>query len=194
MIKKQKGRTSAGSERRTAGTDRRSARPDRRTARPESVHGVRQQPQKRKAKTSARMRKMRKKRIKNTVLLVVLMLILICGAGILLQFFRGGIGSGPVMAYSTSKEFQHQNMAGTSQKAKAFAADLCVVSGDQSMDSVSLEQDQKGVLLNLKDLVRESLLSGFFYCRLKLRGLIVEQPFFKIGFFQRIFARLKIRR
>lgn len=151
MIKKQKGRTSAGAERRTAGADRRSVRPDRRTARPESVHGVRQQPQKRKAKTSARMRKMRKKRIKNTVLLVVLMLILICGAGILLQFFRGGIGSGPVMAYSTSKEFQHQNMAGTSQKAKAFAADLCVVSGDQSMDSVSLEQDQKGILLNLKD-------------------------------------------
>lgn len=151
MIKKQKGRISAGAERRTAGTDRRSARPDRRMARPESVHGVRQQPQKRKAKTSARMRKMRKKRIKNTVLLVVLMLILICGAGILLQVFRGGIGSGPVMAYSTSKEFQHQNMTGTSQKAKAFAADLCVVSGDQSMDSVSLEQDQKGVLLNLKD-------------------------------------------
>ena len=151
MIKKQKGRTSAGAEGRTAGTDRRSARPDRRTARTESVHGVRQQPQKRKTKTSARMRKMRKKRIKNTVLLVVLMLILICGAGILLQFFRGGIGSGPVMAYSTSKEFQHQNMAGTSQKAKAFAADLCVVSGDQSMDSVSLEQDQTGVLLNLKD-------------------------------------------
>ena len=151
MIKKQKGRTSAGAERRTAGADRRSVRPDRRTARPESVHGVRQQPQKRKAKTSARMRKMRKKRIKNTVLLVVLMLILICGAGILLQVFHGGIGSGPVMAYSTSKEFQHRNMAGTSQKAKAFAADLCVVSGDQSMDSVSLEQDQKGVLLNLKD-------------------------------------------
>lgn len=151
MIKKQKGRTSAGAEGRTAGTDRRSARPDRRTARTESVHGVRQQPQKRKTKTSARMRKMRKKRIKNTVLLVVLMLILICGAGILLQVFRGGIGSGPVMAYSTSKEFQHQNMAGTSQKAKAFAADLCVVSGDQSMDSVSLEQDQRGVLLNLKD-------------------------------------------
>lgn len=137
MTKKQNGKT--------------SARPERRTARPEQVR-TSQQPKKRNVKSSARMRRMRKKRIRNTILLVVLLLVLICGAGALIHVLRGGIGSAPVMAYSTSKEFQHQNIAGTnSQRAEAFAAELCVVSGDQSMDSVSLEQDQKGVLLNLKD-------------------------------------------
>ena len=55
------------------------------------------------------------------------------------------------MAYSTDREFQHQKISGISQRADAFAADLCVVTGDQTLDSVSLEQAQKGVLLDLKD-------------------------------------------
>lgn len=128
-----------------------AAQTKRKTARPEHVNAGGQQTRKRQAKSSARMRRMRKKRIKNTILLLLLLLVLLCGAGILFYVLQGGIGSGPVMAYDTDKEFQHQNIAGTSQRASAFAADLCVVSGDQSMDSVSLETDQKGVLLNLKE-------------------------------------------
>ena len=31
------------------------------------------------------------------------------------------------MAYSTDREFQHQKISGVSQRADAFAADLCVV-------------------------------------------------------------------
>lgn len=46
---------------------------------------------------------------------------------------RGGIGSEPVMAYSTDREFQHQKISGISQRADAFAADLCVVTGDQTL-------------------------------------------------------------
>ena len=97
------------------------------------------------------MRRMRKKRMKNTILLIALLLILVCGAGGLFYMLRGGIGSEPVMAYSTDREFQHQKISGISQRADAFAADLCVVTGDQTLDSVSLEQAQKGVLLDLKD-------------------------------------------
>ena len=54
------------------------------------------------------MRRMRKKRMKNTILLIALLLILVCGAGGLFYMLRGGIGSEPVMAYSTDREFQHQ--------------------------------------------------------------------------------------
>lgn len=85
------------------------------------------------------MRRMRKKRMKNTILLIALLLILVCGAGGLFYMLRGGIGSEPVMAYSTDREFQHQKISGISQRADAFAADLCVVTGDQTLDSVSLE-------------------------------------------------------
>lgn len=137
MTKQQKGKTSAGQQ--------------RRSARPEQMHASRQHPQKRSSKSSARMRRMRKKRMKNTILLIALLLILVCGAGGLFYMLRGGIGSEPVMAYSTDREFQHQKISGISQRADAFAADLCVVTGDQTLDSVSLEQAQKGVLLDLKD-------------------------------------------
>lgn len=81
--------------------------------------------------------------MKNTILLIALLLILVCGAGGLFYMLRGGIGSEPVMAYSTDREFQHQKISGISQRADAFAADLCVVTGDQTLDSVSLEQAQK---------------------------------------------------
>ena len=137
MTKQQKGKTSAGQQ--------------RRSARPEQMHASRQHPQKRSSKSSARMRRMRKKRMKNTILLIALLLILVCGAGGLFYMLRGGIGSEPVMAYSTDREFQHQKISGISQRADAFAADLCVVTGDQTLDSVALEQAQKGVLLDLKD-------------------------------------------
>ena len=60
---------------------------------------------------------MRKKRMKNTILLIALLLILVCGAGGLFYMLRGGIGSEPVMAYSTDREFQHQKISGINQKA-----------------------------------------------------------------------------
>ena len=110
MTKQQKGKTSAGQQ--------------RRSARPEQMHASRQHPQKRSSKSSARMRRMRKKRMKNTILLIALLLILVCGAGGLFYMLRGGIGSEPVMAYSTDREFQHQKISGISQRADAFAADL----------------------------------------------------------------------
>ena len=53
---------------------------------------------------------------------IALLLILVCGAGGLFYMLRGGIGSEPVMAYSTDREFQHQKISGISQRADAFAA------------------------------------------------------------------------
>ncbi|WP_253288507.1 D-alanyl-D-alanine carboxypeptidase family protein [Blautia sp. MSJ-19] len=102
-------------------------------------------------KQSAKMRRMRQKRVKATILLLGLLVLLTAGAGGLFYVLRGGLGSEPVQAYSISREFQHQNLTGNGQRAKAFAADLCVVSGDQELDTVSLEQGQEGVLLDLKD-------------------------------------------
>ena len=151
MTKKQGDKTSVRVERRASGNGGKSVKPEKRTARPKQLRAAQLQTKKHTSRSSARMQKMRKKRMKHTILLAALLLVLVCGAGILIHVLRGENGSGTVMAYKTSKEFQYQNIMGTSQRADAFAADLCVVSGDQTLDSVSLEQDQKGVLLDLKD-------------------------------------------
>lgn len=148
MTKQQKQKVSARPDRRPA---EKTAGAARKTARPQSLGTGSQQPQRRQSKSSARMRAMRKKRVRTTFCLVALLLLLVCGIGGLFYVFRGGITGGPVMAYRTEKEFQHQNITGTSQRAESFAANLCVVSQDQQMDSVSLEQDQKGVLFDLKN-------------------------------------------
>ena len=61
-------------------------------------------------------------------------------------FFRG-----PVQKYSASGEFSDSRIAGSEGKADGFAADLCVVSGDTLLDTVALEEDQEGLLLDIKN-------------------------------------------
>ena len=126
------------------------AKPVRKTARPEQpVQQAKKRPQEKRH--SAKMKRMRKKRVRATIILVALLLLMVCGVGGLFYVLKGGALTTPSQSYDISKEFQHQGLSGMSQRASAFAADLCVVSGDQELDSVSLEDGQEGVLLNLKD-------------------------------------------
>ena len=123
----------------------------RKTARPEQVPEKSPKPARPQERRSPRMRKMRRKRVKSTIILVLFLMVVFVGAFGVLYVLRGGSISTPAQAYDITREFQHQSLVGTSQRASAFAADLCVVDGDQPMDSVSLEDGQEGVLLDLKD-------------------------------------------
>ena len=73
------------------------------------------------------------------------------GVGVLVLLLKGCAFSTMVQAYDIHTQFQYQSAASESQRANSFAQDLCVVSGDQSLDSVSLESDQEGLLLDLND-------------------------------------------
>ena len=143
MTERQQKRNTAGQ-----GQRRKTARPEQLTRKvPETA---RLQARRNPGRTP-RMRKMRRKRIKSTVILVLFLIVVFAGAFGGFYVLRGGSISTPAQAYDITREFQHQSLAGTSQRASAFAADLCVVDGDQPMDSVLLEDGQEGVLLDLKD-------------------------------------------
>lgn len=102
-----------------------------------------------KRSRAARLRKIRRRRIRNTILLVLLLLILIAAGCFVIFLLRGGSFTTPVQAYSSSREFQSSPAFGDGDIAQPFAQDLCVVEGDVPLDSVSLEEGQKGLLLNL---------------------------------------------
>ena len=133
-------------KRNTAGQGQR-----RKTARPEQGAGMSRGTARTQERRAPRMRKMRRKRVKNTIILVLFLIVVFVGAFGAFYVLRGGSISIPAQAYDINREFQHQSLVGTSQRASAFASDLCVVDGDQAMDSVSLEDGQEGVLLDLKD-------------------------------------------
>lgn len=102
-------------------------------------------------KSLERKRRRRRKRIRAVCLLLFLFLLMAGGAGGVLYVMNSGILASPTQSYSISREFQYQGNGINGQRAEAFAADLCVVSGDQTLESVSLEQDQEGILLDLKE-------------------------------------------
>ena len=105
---------------------------------------------KRKAQ-AARLRRMRRKRIRNTILLVLLLVVL-CGAGGLGVYkLRGGLFSSPANAFNAFSEFDNTLISKEDQRAEGFAQNLCVVTKDVDLDSVSLDDNQAGVLLNLND-------------------------------------------
>ena len=135
-------------KRNAAGQGRKTARPEQLTRKaPETAHLQ----ERRNPRRTPRMHKMRQKRIKSTVILILFLIVVFAGTFGGFYVLRGGSISTPAQAYDITREFQHQSLVGTSQRASAFAADLCVVDGDQPMDSVSLEDGQEGVLLDLKD-------------------------------------------
>ena len=135
-------------KRNAAGQGRKTARPEQLTRKaPETAHLQ----ERRNPRRTPRMHKMRRKRIKSTVILILFLIVVFAGTFGGFYVLRGGSISTPAQAYDITREFQHQSLVGTSQRASAFAADLCVVDGDQPMDSVSLEDGQEGVLLDLKD-------------------------------------------
>ena len=98
---------------------------------------------------AARIRQMKKKR-RRRILLAVLAVAVVAGAGGGgFYFLKETVFKGPVMSYSIKNEFADYQVKDSEKRAASFAADLCVVSGDIPLDSVSLEEGQEGLLLNL---------------------------------------------
>lgn len=125
----------------------------KKTARPEHTRSVRahEQTAKSSAREHARKRKLRRKRLKKTLFLLLFLAVIIGAVGCGFYILQEQLFSEPVRTYSVNREFQHRNVTRTAQRAEAFASDLCVVDQDQDLETVSLEEDQKGVLLNLKN-------------------------------------------
>lgn len=116
-----------------------------RTARPGNANPA----QRRSA--AVRARKRRRKKAFQRAVLVLLLVVMAAGAGVLFFLMKGGSLSSPAVAYDITRDFQYQNASKTKQRAAAFAEDLCVVAGDQTLDTVSLEDGQEGLLLDLND-------------------------------------------
>lgn len=113
-----------------------------RNARPVEASQARRNPPSRKKKS--------RRRSFLPVIAVILLVIALCGGGY--YVFRTGLPVGKkVQAFDINQEFQYQNTLRATSRAVSFAGDLCVVSGDQALDSVTLEDGQEGLLLNLND-------------------------------------------
>lgn len=133
------GRTSSGTPRTAASGAQTSRQPSSSAA-----------SAKRKAQ-AARLRRMRRKRIRNTILLLLLLVVL-CGAGGFGVYkLKGGAFSSTTNSFNAFSEFDNTLISKEDQRAEGFAQNLCVVTKDVDLDSVSLDDNQAGVLLNLND-------------------------------------------
>lgn len=100
---------------------------------------------------AARLRRMRRRRIRNTILLLLLLAVLGCGGGYLVYFLHGNTFASPLQPYDISREFSNTMISREAMRAEPFAQDLCVVKDDVLLDSVSLESEQTGLLLDLNE-------------------------------------------
>lgn len=92
-----------------------------------------------------------RKRIRNTILLILLLVVL-CGAGGFGVYkLKGGAFSSTINSFNVFSEFDNTLISKENQRAEGFAQNLCVVTKDVDLDSVSLDDNQSGVLLNLND-------------------------------------------
>lgn len=107
--------------------------------------------QRRKAAKMRRLRQKRRKRIKHTIMLVFVLL-LASGVGMTtLYVLKNGIFSDFVQPYDSYREFKTSITVSGAQRMEAFAENLCVVEGNVSLEGASLEENQKGVLLDLNE-------------------------------------------
>lgn len=135
------------SRRQSSGTPHRSAQIE--TDRP-SGSAPKAAASKRKAQ-AARMKRLRRRRFRNTLLLLLLLIVL-CGAGGFgVYMLKGGNFSTPKNSFNVFSEFDNTLISKEDQRAEGFAQNLCVVTKDVDLDSVSLDENQSGVLLNLSD-------------------------------------------
>ena len=103
-------------------------------------------------KKSARFRSSRRKRIRNTVLLLFLLVVLGgTGIGAIYVLRNGTVFDKLEEAYVASREFSGGITDLDSLRTDGFAKNLCVVVSDVPMDGVSLGENQKGLLLDLDD-------------------------------------------
>ena len=135
---------------------------------------------------AARMKKLKKKRMRRTAALLVLLAVVIAGAGIFVLVKNGNpfskLLAGPVQAFSASEVYGDTQLSGKAEKAASFASDLCVVEGDQTLDSVKLEEGQQGLLLDLND--RKVLFASGAYDRVypaSITKIITALLAFKYG-------------
>lgn len=103
------------------------------------------------ARRAARLKKKRRKRVLGTLLLLILLVLISTGTLFLIYTLRGGTFSRPLKPYSADAEFANTLGEKENLKAVPFAADLCVASGKERLDSVSLESGQAGVLFDLSN-------------------------------------------
>ena len=100
---------------------------------------------------NTRMKRMRRKRIRNTIFLLLLLIVLCTAGGFGIYMLKGGDFSTPANSFNAFSEFDNTLTSKEEQRAAGFAHDLCVVTKDVALDSVSLDDSQSGVLLNLSD-------------------------------------------
>lgn len=98
---------------------------------------------------SARLKRMRRKRILSTFLLLVIMAALGTGAFFLIYTLKGGTFSKPIQPYNSVQEFDSTLASKENLKAAGFADGLCIVKKNKSLDAVSLEAGQTGILFDL---------------------------------------------
>lgn len=119
----------------------RSAPPDRASA----------AARRRNAARIKKLKQQRRKKIIRTVLIILLVLAAIAGLGALGFMAKDLIFKEPVQTFQAANEFSGSGLSGNEGRAATFASDLCVISEDQPLDSVSLDEGQEGILLNLSD-------------------------------------------
>lgn len=112
---------------------------------------MRNSQKRRRNSRSARMKRMRRRRIRNTILLLLVMIVLGGGAVFFIYMLRGGNFTELQQKYSTEREFTNPLVAGAEQRAATFASDLCIVEGDVSLATATLEAEQNGLLLDLTE-------------------------------------------
>ncbi len=106
----------------------------------------------RSRRKSAKFRNSRKKRVRNTILLLLVLILLGAGGVGTIYFMRSGnLFSSLDEPYTASREFTGKYTLGDGLRADGFAKNLCVVVSDVSLDGVLLGENQKGLLLDLDD-------------------------------------------
>ncbi|MDO4648866.1 MAG: serine hydrolase [Eubacteriales bacterium] len=99
----------------------------------------------------ARLRRMRRRKIKHTILLMLLIVILGAAGYGAIYLLRGGDFENVPQTYALNKEFQNTMSRKENMKADTFAENLCVVTGNVPLETSSLTNEQKGMLLNLDE-------------------------------------------
>ncbi len=99
----------------------------------------------------ARLRRMRRRKIRATILLVLLIIVLGAAGYGAIYYLKGGNFETISQAFSLSREFQNTMSEKENMKADTFAENLCVVTGNVPLETSSLTDDQKGLLLNLDE-------------------------------------------
>ncbi|MDY5023416.1 MAG: serine hydrolase [Blautia sp.] len=99
-----------------------------------------------------RRQRQRRKRIITTVFLLLFLVLIAGGAAFMIYTLKGGAFSGVARQYSAEELFEGTLTKQKNLKAETFAEKLCIVEGDVlTLDSVSLEEGQEALLLNLDD-------------------------------------------